>query len=128
MIATRTACAYDYQRIQIRTDTGQLTEQMANPTQRTSVALPPFKLHKIYFSVLVLLKCRGNGSGGCVYMCVCMCEAPMTNPAEISPAEAKQTTSCQCVVPEWVYRAIALCICLQLQSTSKMLDGFRSGK
>lgn len=44
MIATRTAYTFDYQRIQIRTDSGQHTEQMANATQRTFVELPPLEV------------------------------------------------------------------------------------
>lgn len=52
-----------------------------NPKNFCSASL---KLHKVYFSGSVLLKCHGNGAGN---------DEPTPNPAEISQAEAEQTTT-----------------------------------
>lgn len=64
MRATRAACAYDYPRVQIGTDSGQHTEQMANPTQRTSVALPPFEVAQGLLSSLGVAQVSREWGGG----------------------------------------------------------------
>lgn len=85
MIATRAACVYDYQRIHIGTDTGQHTEQIANPTQRTSVALTPSEVAQgLLISHGVAQMSWEWGAEG---------EEPTPNPTEISQAEAQQTTA-----------------------------------
>lgn len=77
---------HGYQRIQIRTDTRQHMVQMANPTQRTSVALPPFEVAKdLLFSLGAAQMSWECGRG--------LAEEPTPNPAETSQAEAQQTTT-----------------------------------
>lgn len=77
---------HNYQRIQIRTDTRQHIAQMANPTQRTSAALPPFEVAQGLLFSLGVAQMSWEWARG-------VAEEPTPNPAETCQAEGQRTTA-----------------------------------
>lgn len=120
--ATRAACAYDYPRVQIRTDGGRHTEQTANPTQRTSVALPPFEVAQGLLSSLGVAQTSREWGGGR--------EKGWGTAAEPSRSLPRWSLARKrrCVAQERVEGAIAPCGCLQLHSAKRCWVDLGLGK